>query len=151
MIDILNLKFQQSPSNRMRKNKYLIVALTFAGLTFFPASVSAGYNAIAFSRKSNVWGASYGLDTKKQARKEALKKCRSRGGRKCKIVMWSNRCSALAISTSGRGGYGTGSGTSHDQARQSAIKTCGKGNWICRTAVSTCEDEWDWAANLERQ
>ncbi|MAH59203.1 MAG: hypothetical protein CMN91_12340 [Synechococcus sp. ARS1019] len=106
----------------MRKNKYLILVITVAGLTFFPVPVSAGYNAIAFSRKSNIWGASYGLDTKKQARKEALKQCRSRGGRKCKVVMWSNRCSALAISVSGRGGYGTGSGTSHDLARKSAKK-----------------------------
>lgn len=152
MIDIFHLKVRQSPSNRMRKSKYLILALTFAGLTCcYPASVSAGYNAIAFSRKSNIWGASYSLDTKKQARKEVLRKCRLRGGQKCKIVMWSNRCSALAISTSGRGGYGTGSGTSHDQTRQSAQKTCRKGNWICRTAVSTCEDEWDGAANLKHQ
>ena len=91
-------------------------------MTLFPVPVSAGYNAITLSRKSNIWGASYGLDTKKQARKEALKQCRSRGGRKCKVVMWNNRCSALAISVSCRGGYGTGSGTSHDLASQSAKK-----------------------------
>ena len=146
LFKVLTIRFYQ-----MRKNKCLILALTFAGLAFFPAPVSAGYNAIAFSRKSNTWGASYGLDTKKQARNEALKKCRSRGGRKCKIVMWSNRCSALAISISGRGGYGTGSGTSHDLARQSAKTNCSKGNWICRTAVSTCEDEWDWPVDVKPQ
>ena len=35
----------------MRKNKCLMLALTFAGLAFFPAPVSAGYNAIAFPAK----------------------------------------------------------------------------------------------------
>ena len=113
-------------------------------------SVRATTTPLLFLERA-IFGEPIMVLTPKKAREKALKKCHLRGGRKCKIVMWSNRCSSLTIFTSGRGGYRTGSGTSHDQARQSAKETCRKGNWICRTGVSTCEDDGTeqqiWKAN----
>ena len=97
------------------------------GLYSSHCSAIAGYNAIYFAPKNNVVGASYGQETKKAAISKAPKQCKSRWGRGCKKVMWSNRCSSLYVSPgSGKYGYGAASGESRADANKKLINNAEK-------------------------
>ena len=104
----------------------------------------AGYNAIFYAPKNNVAGASYGQETKERAIKKARKQCRNRGGRGCKQVMWSNRCSSLYVSPrSGKYGWGASWGNSRKKANANAYASCKKRNSICIRRIATCEDAYE--------
>lgn len=106
--------------------------------------VVAGYNAIYYAPKNNVVGGSYGQETKEKAMKKARRECRSKGGRGCKNVMWSNRCSSLYVSpASGSYGYGASSGDSRKEANSKAYRQCKIRNSICYVKRAPCEDAYE--------
>jgi hypothetical protein len=124
----------------VKKTLILLVLLACGQCT----SAVAGYNAIFFAPKNNVVGGSYGQETKQKAIKKARKQCKSRGGRGCKNVMWSNRCSSLYVSpASGRYGYGAASGDSRAEANKNAYKQCKKNNIYCTRRIAACEDAYE--------
>ena len=117
----------------------LLVLLAFSQ---FPAV--AGYNAIYYASKNNVVGGSYGQETKEKAMKKARKECKSKGGKGCKNVMWSNRCSSLYVSpSSGKYGYGAAYGNSRAEANKNAYKQCKKRNIYCVRRIAACEDAYE--------
>jgi len=106
--------------------------------------VFAGYNAIYYAPKNNIVGGAYGQETKEDALKKARKQCKSRGGRGCKNVMWSNRCSSLYVSPgSRRYGYGAAAGDSRKEANKKAYKSCKNGNIYCVRRIAACEDAYE--------
>ena len=118
--------------------------ILFVLLGFSHGPAVAGYNAIYFAPKNNIVGASYGQETKKAATSKARKQCKSRGGRGCKKVMWSNRCSSLYVSPgSGKYGYGAASGESRANANKNAYKQCRKSNFYCVRRIAACEDAYE--------
>ena len=118
--------------------------ILFGLLTFSQFPAVAGYNAIYYAPKNNVVGGSYGQETKEKAMKKARKECKSQGGRGCKNVMWSNRCSSLYVSpASGRYGYGAAYGESRAEANKNAYKQCKKRNSICYLKRAPCEDAYE--------
>ena len=116
--------------------------LALLAISQYPAV--AGYNAIYYAPKNNVAGGSYGQETKEDAMKKARKQCKSRGGRGCKNVMWSNRCSSLYVSPgSRRYGYGAGAGDSRKEANRKAYNSCKKRNIYCVRRIAACEDAYE--------
>jgi hypothetical protein len=104
----------------------------------------AGYNAIFFAPKNNIVGASYGQASKEKAIKIARRQCRERGGRGCKQVMWSNRCSSLYVSpNTGKYGWGASWGNSRNSANANAYASCKKKNIICVRRIAACEDAYE--------
>jgi len=129
----------------MKKRVTSRLVVAFALLLFSSASkVSAGYNAIFFAPKNNVAGASYGQETKKKALKKARKQCKQRGGRGCREIVWSNRCTALYVSpNTGKYGWGGSWGNSRAEAKRKAYRACKKSNFYCISRISACEDAYE--------
>ena len=118
--------------------------MLLAFLAFIQCPAFAGYNAIYYAPKNNVVGGSYGQETKQKAMKKARKECKSKGGRGCKNVMWSNRCSSLYVSpASGRYGYGAAYGDSRSEANKNAYKQCKIRYSICYLKRAPCEDAYE--------
>ena len=116
--------------------------LALLAISQYPAV--AGYNAIYYAPKNNVVGGSYGHETKEDAMRKARKQCKSRWGRGCKNVMWSNRCISLYVSpSSGKYGYGAASGDSRAEANKNAYKQCKKSNIYCVRRIAACEDAYE--------
>ena len=122
--------------------KKSLILLSLLASSHYPSI--AGYNAIYYAPNNNVVGASYGQETKEDAKKKARKQCKSRWGLGCKSVMWSNSCSSLYVSpSSGRYGWGAGSGNSRAEANKKAYKQCKKSNNYCIRRVAACEDAYE--------
>ena len=118
----------------------LFLAIVLSG----QCSAIAGYNAIYFAPRNNIVGASYGEETKDKALRKARNQCKSRLGKGCKNVMWSNRCSSLYVSPgSKKYGYGAGWGDSRTEANKKAYRECKKSNLYCIRRVAACEDAYE--------
>lgn len=92
------------------------------------------YGAISYSSSTGYYGYSYDYSSKWQAIRTARRKC---GARDCVDALWfRNACGALALA--GRGGYGTGWGTTRSRARREALRSCHRYNRSCYIQKVVC-------------
>lgn len=108
-------------------------------MVFLCANSAMAYSAIAVDDEAgeSAKDAGYGVgrgDTKAEAKKDAIKECKSHDNKGCKVMVEYNECGAYAASINS---WGTGTGKTEAEAKKLALKGCG--NNQCRIVVSDCE------------
>ena len=117
----------------MKKFASLIVCL---GFLFQGSAFAVGAIAVDDSVGDTDPGYGFvtGEDSESDAKKAALKQCRSSGNDNCKIVVWFKTCGAYASS---KKFYGYGFGASKSVATAAALEMCGQNS--CKVVVAECE------------
>lgn len=95
------------------------------------------WGAIALDKAEATREPFYGVgggDTDSEANDNAMGFCKEAGGTACEVVITYEKCAALAVSGSGKGGWGT-SGTKADAEAQS-LQGCKEAD--CKVVVSDC-------------
>ncbi len=103
-----------------------------------PEPPKPSYGAIAYGRKSQVYGYSYGWGDQDKAESVAMENC-AKNGKDCEVMVWFDRkCGAVAArsdSTIAYWGLGDGAGAANSQAMSQCAKDGGKS---CEVKVSHC-------------
>lgn len=118
--------------------KTIFQLVSIVAMLLFANSAMA-YSAIAVDDEAgeSAKDAGYGVgrgDTKAEAKKDALKVCKSYGSKNCKVMVEYNECGAYAASINS---WGSGTGKTEAEAKKLALKGCG--NKQCRIVASDCE------------
>lgn len=95
------------------------------------------WGAIALDKAEVTREPYYGVgggDTDKEANDNAMGFCKEAGGTACEVVITYEKCAALAVSGTGKGGWGT-SATKADAEAQS-LQGCKDAE--CKVVVSDC-------------
>ena len=109
------------------------------GVTIASAQDADQYAAIAFSTTTHAVGYAYDAASQEEAEAAALARCAEHAD-DCEA---RNACSALAIDTSGGGGWGAAWGNTYEEAAINAHDTCKEYNdscqvytWVCNSMAS---------------
>jgi hypothetical protein len=117
----------------------LLRALAFAGALALSTGGALAWGAIAIDDEQGQSAADIGYgyvtgeDSEDAARRGALRECRKRNTRSCKVVLTFEECGAYAVD---RRNWGSSEGKSEASARRNSLLQCGSGT--CRVAVSVC-------------
>lgn len=79
------------------------------------------------------YGIATGENSREEAGREAMRRCRSASNHDCRVVVRFDTCGAYAAS---RGHWGVGWGTTERRAENMALDQCGAN---CRIVISDCE------------
>lgn len=117
--------------------KFVWVAALAALLSFPAAAFAAGAIAVDDEEGQSANDVGYGIatgeDSREEAGREALRRCRSASNHSCRVVVRFDQCGAYAVS---RGHFGVGWGNSERGAENMALDQCGAN---CRIVISDCE------------
>lgn len=114
----------------------IIIAAALPILFQFPSSAhSFGAIAVDDSIKPPVFAIVTKQDSPGKAGNAAIGRCRSSGGRYCRIIENFDKCGAFATSSTA---YGAGTGVRRKSARNMALRNCGEN---CEIVGVACEDD----------
>jgi hypothetical protein len=97
------------------------------------------HGAIAYSESTRVYGYSYDFGSPGDARREAVAQCRKQhaGAADCKVlVVFGERCAALA--RGGNGSFGYASGSSEATVNARAMAECQARGSGCAVSATVC-------------
>ena len=111
---------------------------TIFALILFPWSSAQAehFGALSYDTKKGSWGTAWDYPSQVSADERALTTCRAHGV-DCQVyVRFQDGCGAFAVGA--RGGWGWGTETNKDLAKQIAIDSCSKTDQGCRVVVWGC-------------
>lgn len=97
----------------------------------------------ALATDEKVLGASSALDSKRQAEKAALKDCRNKGGRGCRVVLaYHHQCASVA--SGDNRGVAWAHGPDIEEAKKDALDVCNglDGHGECYIYYSNCTEPY---------
>lgn len=116
--------------------KKLAILAILANVLWSGSAFAVGAIAIdkSFYDEDPAYGIATGEDSKRDAKRMAMRYCRDNGGSECEFVVWFETCGAVAVS---RGEYGYGYGRNRTIAVRDALDMCGSRR--CSILVAECE------------
>jgi len=121
------------------KKPLLVSMLLSASLTVLAPTSAPAFGAIAVDDNKAARGSAFAIvvnqDSAYKAAHAAVGRCRSNGGKNCRVVANFEKCGAFATSATA---YGAGTGVRRKSARNMALRNCGDD---CEIVGVECEGE----------